>query len=76
MDQDKMWQLMLYTWLGAGGVDGLPWQHICATNGLTRYDASSDQAMAVLKFAMLYTQLCDNHVLKFFGSDGRDKGLR
>ncbi|CAE7208927.1 unnamed protein product, partial [Symbiodinium sp. CCMP2456] len=69
MDHDKMWQLMLYTWLGAGGVDGLPWQHVCATPGLTRYDTSPEQAMAVVKFAMSYTQLCGNHVLKFFGSD-------
>ena len=76
MDQDKMWQLMLYTWLGAGGVHGLPWKHICATHGLTRYNSSSGQAMAVVKYAMQYTQLCGNHVLKFFGCDGRDKGLR
>ena len=33
------------------------------------------QAMAVIKIAMSYAQLCGNHVLKFFGSDGRDKGL-
>ena len=31
--------------------------------------------MAVIKIAMSYAQLCGNHVLKFFGSDGRDKGL-
>ncbi|CAE7433989.1 unnamed protein product [Symbiodinium microadriaticum] len=76
MDENKMWQLMLYTWLGAGGVSGLPWKHILATDGLTHYEPSSDQAMAVVKFAMLYTQCRGNHVLKFFGSDGRDKGLR
>ena len=74
-----MWQLMLYTWLGAEGLDGLPWKHTCATDGLIRYDRydlSSQQAMAVIKFAKSYTQLCGKHVLKFFGSDGRDKGLR
>ncbi|CAE7264561.1 unnamed protein product [Symbiodinium sp. CCMP2456] len=76
MDQDKMWQLMLYTWLGDGGVGGLPWQHILATAGLTCYDASPAQAMAVVKFAMSYTQFCGIHVLRSFGSDGRDKGLR
>ncbi|OLP94224.1 hypothetical protein AK812_SmicGene23773 [Symbiodinium microadriaticum] len=76
LDQDKTWQLMLYTWLGAGGLDGLPWKHICATGDLTRYDSSSEQAMAVIKFATSHTQLCGKHVLKFFGSDGRDKGLR
>ena len=75
MDQEKMSQLMLYTWLGAGGVDGLPWRHICSTDGLTRCDSSSEQAMAVIKFAMSYAQLRGNHVLKFFGSDGRDEGL-
>ena len=32
--------------------------------------------MAVIKSAMSYTQLCSKHVLKFFGGDGRDKGLR
>ncbi|CAE7930745.1 unnamed protein product, partial [Symbiodinium sp. KB8] len=67
---------MLYTWLGAGGLDGLLWKHLCATDGLRRYDSSSEQAMAVIKSAMSYTQLCSKHVLKFFGGDGRDKGLR
>ncbi|CAE7888413.1 unnamed protein product, partial [Symbiodinium sp. KB8] len=76
MDQEKMSQLMLYTWLGAGGVDGLPWRHICSTDGLTRCDSSSEQAMAVIKFAMSYAQLRGNHVLKFFGSDGRDEGAK
>ncbi|CAE7854447.1 unnamed protein product, partial [Symbiodinium necroappetens] len=57
-------------------LDGLPWKHICATGDLTRYDSSSEQAMAVIKFATSYTQLRGKHVLKFFGSDGRDKGLR
>ena len=71
-----MWQLMIYTRLGDGGVDGLPWQHILATAGLTCYDGSPAQAMAVVKFAMSYTQFCGNHVLSFFGSDGRDTGLR
>ena len=61
MDQEKMSQLMLYTWLGAGGVDGLLWRHICSTDGLTRCDSSSEQAMAVIKFAMPYAQLCGNH---------------
>ncbi|CAE7561642.1 unnamed protein product [Symbiodinium sp. CCMP2456] len=60
----------IYTWLGAGGVDGLLWTHICATDGLTRYDASSEQAVAVMKLAMLCTQFCGNHVLKFFSRDG------
>ena len=32
--------------------------------------------MAVIKFATSYTQLRGKHVLKFFGSDGCDKGLR
>ena len=42
--------------LGAGGLDGLPWKHICATDGLIRYDSSSQQAMAVIKFATSDTQ--------------------
>ena len=71
MDQDKMSQLMLYTWPGAGGADGLRWRHICSTDGLTRCDSSSEQAMAVIKISMSYAQLCGNHVLGFFGSDGR-----
>ena len=61
MDQDKMSQLMLYTWLGAVCVDGLPWRYICSTDGLTRCDSSSGQAMAVIKVAMSYAQLCGNH---------------
>ena len=61
MDQEKMSQLMLDTWLGAGGVDGLLWRHICSTDGLTRCDSSSEQAMAVIKFAMSYAQLRGNH---------------
>ena len=34
-------------------------------NGLGRYDSSSEQAMAVIKSAMSYTQLCSQHILKF-----------
>ena len=57
MYQDKMWQLMLHAWLGAGSVAGLAWNHICAMRGLTRYESSSKQALAVVKFAMLDTQV-------------------
>ena len=35
-----------------------------------------EQARVVIKFAMSPAKLCDTHVLKFFGNDGRDKGLR
>ena len=41
-----------------------------ATDGLTRYDPSSEQAMAIITFAMSFTKLCGKHVLKFFGSQG------
>ena len=52
---------------------GRPWQHISATDVLTRFDSSSEQATSTIKLAMSYTQLCGNHVLKFFGSDGREE---
>ena len=37
MDKHKMWRLVLFTWLGAGGVHGQPWQELCAIPAIMMY---------------------------------------
>ncbi|CAE7257101.1 unnamed protein product [Symbiodinium natans] len=78
MDKHKMWRLVLFTWLGAGGVHGQPWQELCAIPAIMMYSRKLQQKQPweVMKYAMMCVQRSSNRLLSFFGSDGRDKGLR
>ena len=76
MTAQKMWHLVLFTWLGAGGLHTKPWEQIRSIPELAVYSPDPRQPLEVIRFAMLWVQRCGNHVLQFFGSDGRDKGTR
>ena len=76
MHVNKMWGLMLFTWLGAGGTLGQAFQQLMAVPEMSNYRCDDRQPLEVINYAKLCVEHLDGHARQFFGSDGRDKSQR
>ena len=75
LDENKMWRLLVYMWLGCGGAYQQPWQRLKDTKAVASYRAADkSQPLVVLKY--IRSCLEKDQTLRLrdvIGGDGVDK---
>lgn len=73
----KMWRLLFFTWLGAGGHRGQPWDRLKRHPEVAKYNAERpEQAWEVLRWVMMQVQAEDCSLMRVVSGDGLDKKCR